>query len=80
MALGSYRRPMADWHNVCTLLNVRSMILGTLVVDLFDSKTKTLIWRGSASDTLSDKSDKNIKHLDTAVDKLFEHFPPGEKN
>ena len=54
--------------------------VGTLVVDLFDSKTKTLIWRGSASDTLSDKSDKNIKHLDTAVDKLFEHFPPGEKN
>jgi len=54
--------------------------VGTLVVDLFDSKTKTLIWRGSASDTLSDKSDKNIKHLDKAVDKLFEHFPPSEKN
>ena len=50
--------------------------VGTLVVDLFDSKTKTLIWRGSASDTLSDKSDKNIKHLDKAVDKLFERFPP----
>jgi hypothetical protein len=54
--------------------------VGTLVVDLFDSKTKALIWRGSASDTLSDKSDKNIKHLDKAVDKLFEHFPIGEKN
>src|SRR5580698_6523143 len=54
--------------------------VGTLVVDWFDSKTKTLIWRGSASDTLSDKSDKNIKHLDKAVDKLFEHFPPNEKN
>ena len=50
--------------------------VGTLVVDLFDSKSKTLIWRGSASDTLSDKSDKNIQHLDKAVDKLFEHFPP----
>jgi Domain of unknown function (DUF4136) len=35
--------------------------VGTLVVDLFDSKTKTLIWRGSANDTLSDQSDKNIK-------------------
>ena len=54
--------------------------VGTLVVDLFDSKTKALIWRGSASDTLSDKSDKNIKNLDKAVDKLFEHFPTGEKN
>jgi uncharacterized protein DUF4136 len=29
--------------------------VGTLVVDLFDAHTKTLLWRGSASDTLSDK-------------------------
>jgi hypothetical protein len=50
--------------------------VGTLVVDLFDSNTKKLIWRGSASDTLSDKSDKNIKNLDRGVDKMFEHFPP----
>jgi hypothetical protein len=50
--------------------------VGTLVVDLFDSNTKKLIWRGSVSDTLSDKSDKNIKNLDKGVDKMFEHFPP----
>ena len=53
--------------------------VGTLVVDLFDSKTKTVIWRGSSSDTLSDKSDKNIKNLDKGVQKMFEHFPPEAK-
>ncbi len=53
--------------------------VGTLVVDLFDANTKKVIWRGSASDTLSDKSDKNIKNLDKGVQKMFEHFPPGEK-
>jgi hypothetical protein len=53
--------------------------VGTLVVDLFDTHTKTLIWRGSSSDTLSDKSDKNIKNLDKGVQKMFDHFPPGEK-
>ena len=53
--------------------------VGTLVVDLFDAHTKTLLWRGSASDTLSDKSDKNIKNLDKSVQKMFNHFPPGEK-
>jgi hypothetical protein len=53
--------------------------VGTLVVDLFDTKTKKLIWRGSASDTLSNKSDKNIKDLDKGVQKMFDHFPPGEK-
>ena len=50
--------------------------VGTLVVDLFDTNTKKLIWRGSASDTLSDKSDKNIKNVDKGVQKMFDHFPP----
>ena len=53
--------------------------VGTLVVDMFDSSNKQLVWRGSASDTLSDKSSKNIKNLDKGVDKLFDHFLPGEK-
>jgi hypothetical protein len=53
--------------------------VGTLVVDLFDASTKKLIWRGSSSDTLSDKSDKNIKNLDKGVQKMFDHFPPEPK-
>ena len=35
--------------------------VGTLVVDLFDAKTKQLIWRGDSSDTLSNNSSKNIQ-------------------
>ena len=53
---------------------------GTLIVDLFDAKSKNLVWRGSATDTLSDKSDKNIKKLANSVHKLFEHFPPQAKS
>jgi hypothetical protein len=49
---------------------------GTLVVDLYDAKTKQLIWRGSAEDTLSDKADKNEKNLDKGVAKMFKKFPP----
>jgi hypothetical protein len=51
--------------------------VGTVVVDLFDSKTKQLVWRASESDTLSNNSDKNIKNLDKGVDKMFKKFPPG---
>jgi Domain of unknown function (DUF4136) len=51
--------------------------VGTVVVDLFDTKTKQLIWRGTTSDTLSNKSDKNIKNLDKGVEKMFKQFPPG---
>jgi hypothetical protein len=53
--------------------------VGTLVLDLLDANSKSLIWRGSASDTLSDKSEKNIKNLDKSVQRLFDHFPPGSK-
>ena len=50
--------------------------VGTLVVDLFDAKTKDLVWRGVASGMLSNKSGKNIENLDRGVQKLFQHFPP----
>jgi hypothetical protein len=50
--------------------------VGTLVIDLFDAKTKKLLWRGSSSDTLSNNSDKNIKNLGKGVEKMFKQFPP----
>jgi len=53
--------------------------VGTLVIDLFDTSAKKLIWRGSASDTLSDKSDRNIKKLNSDVQRMFDHFPPEVK-
>jgi hypothetical protein len=53
--------------------------VGTLVVDLFDTDSKKLIWRGAASDTLSDKSDKNIKTLNSDVQRMFGRFPPEVK-
>jgi Domain of unknown function (DUF4136) len=49
---------------------------GTLVVDLYDGKTKQLIWRSSVEDTLSDKAEKNEKDLDKGVEKMFKDFPP----
>jgi len=47
-----------------------------LVIDLYDAKTKQLIWRGSAQDTVSDKAAKNEKNLDRGVAKMFKEFPP----
>ena len=58
------------------ITEVRPYRVGTLVVDMFDTTTLKLIWRGSASDVLSSKPDKNIKELEKDVHKMFEHFPP----
>src|SRR5437763_7195138 len=49
---------------------------GTLVVDIYDAKTKQLIWRGSAQGTLSNKAEKNQKNLDKGVAKMFQKFAP----
>jgi hypothetical protein len=58
---------------------VSEYMVGTLVVDIFDAKTKALLFRGTASDEISDKTDKNIKKVDKAMDKMFKDFPPGSK-
>ena len=50
---------------------------GTLVIDLYDAKTKQLIWRGSAQGMVSDKATKNEKNLNKGVAKMFKDFPSG---
>lgn len=50
--------------------------IGTLRVDLYSQGTHQLVWRGIASDQLSEKSEKNVKKLNKALDKMFDKFPP----
>jgi hypothetical protein len=52
---------------------------GTLVVDIYDTKTKQLIWRGTAVDELKDKQEKREKQMSKASEKLFKKFPPEPK-
>ena len=58
---------------------VSEYMVGTLVVDIFDAKTKALMFRGTASDEISDKPEKNVKKVQKAADKMFKDFPPGSK-
>jgi len=59
-------------------VNVREIPVGTLVVDLVDSSSKELVWRGVASDTINPnaKPEKREKVINQAVAKLFKKFPP----
>jgi hypothetical protein len=50
--------------------------VGTLVVDIFDAKTKQAIWHGHASDALSSNATSNAKATAQAIDKMFSNFPP----
>jgi Domain of unknown function (DUF4136) len=52
--------------------------VGTLVVDLYDTRTKRLVWRGTATETLSGDPSKNVEKLKSAVSKMLDpdKFPP----
>jgi hypothetical protein len=43
---------------------------GTLVVDIWDAKSKELVWRGTVSDTLPDNVQKAEKLVVKAIGKL----------
>lgn len=59
--------------------SVQEYQVGTLVVDIFDRPSKKLIFRGTASDELSDKAEKNAKKANKATTKMFKDFPPKPK-
>jgi hypothetical protein len=48
----------------------------TAVVDLVDAKAHSLVWRGTASDTVSDNPEKNTKKIEKAAEKMFKKYPP----
>lgn len=50
--------------------------VGTLVVDIYETGAKSLVFRGTASDELSKKPDKNQKKAEKALTKMFNDFPP----
>lgn len=48
---------------------------GQLVVDVIDASQKKLVWRGMATEKLSDNKQKLIKQVNTAVEKMFQQYP-----
>jgi hypothetical protein len=58
---------------------VNEYSVGMLVVDMFDARTKNLVFRGTAEDEISDNPEKNKSRLEKASTKLFKNFPPAAK-
>ena len=57
--------------------SAQTIPVGTLLVDLYDTRTHNLVFRGRSDDELNTKhSEKNIKSVNKSIDKMFDHFPP----
>lgn len=56
--------------------------IGSLVLDMYDTSSKTLVWRGMASKTIDPKAkqDKRQKNIDKAAAKLMKNYPPKPKS
>jgi hypothetical protein len=55
---------------------VETFTEGTIVADLFDGKTKKVVWRGVATKDISSKPGKVTQQIDKAIEKLFKKYPP----
>lgn len=64
------------WGPGIATTSVYNTRVGSLVISMFDAKTKKLIWRGASSGDLSKNPDKNIGKLNKVVAKMFSKFPP----
>ncbi len=60
-----------------TTQNIR---VAHLVIDVFDTQSKHLLWRGVSRGELSGKPADNRKHLFEDIDKMFKNFPPKQKH
>lgn len=56
---------------------VRSYTVGTLVLDMFDARTREPIWRGTAEGTVSRDPERVNAAIHAAAAKMFADFPPG---
>ncbi len=74
---GGYRYGGMGMGSAQTVVN--EYRVGMLVVDMFDPKTKALVFRGTAEDEISDNPEKNQKKIEKASAKMFKNFPPTAK-
>lgn len=55
---------------------VQPVQVGTLMVDLYDTRTHNLVWRGISKENVSDNMNKDTGLLQKAIDEMFYKFPP----
>jgi len=70
------------WGGGTSTTQVRDILIGTLVVDIADTKTKEMVWRGMGVKEVDTnaKPDKRDKSISKAVEKIFKNYPPKVKS
>lgn len=78
---GPYYRPWGGWGGMgwgASTMDVRNVTDGTLVIDIYDAKTKAPVWHGTATQEITSKSLTDEK-IGEAVSAVLANFPPPAK-
>jgi hypothetical protein len=78
---GGWYRGGGGMQSTTTTGSTSTIYIGTLIVDVYDSKGKDLVWRGTARKTINPKAkpDKQQKDIQKSVAKLLKNYPPPQK-
>ena len=66
---------MRGWGGGMGTISPEQNVVGTMIIDLFDAKTQSLVWRGIGQNTLSNNGNKNQQIVGKAVQKMFNQWP-----
>jgi hypothetical protein len=69
------RIDVQQWGYVARRSDVRQYQEGTLVIDVVDARSKSLVWRGTAAGEMRGP-DHSGQRLAKAMQKMFASFPP----
>jgi hypothetical protein len=74
---GGYTRYRGGWGygSATTTYSESDYLEGTLVMDVFDGKSKDQVWQGIATSTITENPDKREKSIPAGVNALMKKFP-----
>jgi Domain of unknown function (DUF4136) len=69
------------WGGGMATATTSTLVNGSIAVDMYETASKHLVWRGVATKTLDPdaKPDKRQKTLEKGAEKLFKNYPPPTK-
>jgi len=75
---GWYRGGYGGMGSTMSTSTTSTINIGNVVLDMYDTASKQLVWRGMASKTLNPKAkpDKRQKNIDKAAQKMLKNYPP----
>ena len=74
---GGYNRYRGGWGYgyASTTYHESDYLEGTLVMDVFDGKSKDQVWQGIATKTVNENSEKRDKTIPASIQSLMRKFP-----